>query len=503
MKADVLAVLESAAWPALLVDGSGRIVRANQQAATVFGQVVVGEGPMLAAIWAPANAVKADQFLAGLARTPVSATELKFLVKGGQTQSCAVLVTSGVAEGQKFVLLQVPPVPVAAPAPPSTASAAITNPLVETSLMQKQKLDCALQLARSVALDFNNALTIILGHTSLLLSRMAPDDPMRHSLIEMERSAERAAEIASDLAAFSRQEKEGKAHSAGNLNVIVRQTCELFHTRCGPEVAWKLELEPKLFATHVDEAKMQQALVRVIENATESLANGAGSISLISRNVEVAEQSPESSVRLMPGHYVCLEVRDTGCGIPEQTLGRIFEPFYTTKTGHRGLGLAWVYGIITNHGGTVAVSSEPAVGTSLRIYLPATRRLLPDGGARTTDLAGKETVLIVDDEELILTLGQTVLSAFGYRVLTATSGARALQILQEATSPVELVITDMVMPGMSGRELIEKIRPLSPGTRILSSSGYVRPPQSDDSLYLQKPFTSQQLLVKVRQALDA
>src|SRR5690606_10191579 len=128
-------------------------------------------------------------------------------------------------------------------APPSTASAAITNPLVETSLMQKQKLDCALQLARSVALDFNNALTIILGHTSLLLSRMASDDPMRHSLIEMERSAERAAEIASDLAAFSRQEKEGKAHSAGNLNVIVRQTCELFHTRCGPEVAWKLELE--------------------------------------------------------------------------------------------------------------------------------------------------------------------------------------------------------------------------------------------------------------------
>src|SRR5690606_37725546 len=126
------------------------------------------------------------------------------------------------------------------------------------------------------------------------------------------------------------------------------QTCELFHTRCGPEVAWKLELEPKLFATHVDEAKMQQALVRVIENATESLANGAGLISLISRNVEAAEQSPESSVRLMPGHYVCLEVRDTGCGIPEQTLGRIFEPFYTTKTGHRGLGLAWVYGIITN-----------------------------------------------------------------------------------------------------------------------------------------------------------
>lgn len=496
MKNEAFALLDPAAWPALLVDGGGRIVRANKQAAAVFGQVVVGEGPLLSAIWAPANAVRSDRFIADLARSPQANAEIKFLVKGGQVQNCATMVSSLMVEGQRLTLMQIPP-----SAGPATGDKAIANPLLETSLVQKQKLDCALQLARSVALDFNNALTIILGHASLLLARMEPDDPMRQSLLEMERSAERAAEISADLAAFSRQEKENKSHSAGNLNILVRQTCDLFQSRGGPDIQWTLELEPRLFATHVDEAKIQQSLVRVVENATESLNGGPGEIRLISRNVEVTDRAPEEGVQLAAGHYVCIEIQDTGCGMSSETLDRIFEPFFTTKRGHRGLGLAWVYGIVTNHGGSIGVSSTPGNGSSVRIYLPATKRTLADSGTDITDLSGRGTVLIVDDEELILTLGETVLSSFGYRVLTATSGIRALQILKEATEPVELVVTDMVMPAMSGRELIEKIRQISPQTRILCSSGYVRPTQAGDDLYLQKPFTSQQLLVKVRQAL--
>lgn len=498
MKSEAPTLLDLAAWPALLVDGGGRIARANQQAASVFGQVVVGEGPLLSAIWAPANTSKSDQFIADLSRSPQPSVPIKFLVKGGQVQSCQTLVSSVMIEGQRFTLFQIPPNP-----SQSSADRAISNPLLETSLVQKQKLDCALQLARSVALDFNNALTIILGHASHLLAGMKADDPMRQSLLEMERSAERAAEISADLAAFSRQEKEPKSHSAGNLNILVRQSCEMFQARTGTDVDWELQLEPKLFATHVDEAKIQQALVRIIENATESLPGGAGNISVASRNVEVTGQSPEPNVQLGTGHYVCIEVKDSGSGIPAEMLSRVFEPFFTTKRGHRGLGLAWVYGIITNHGGSIAVSSTPGEGSSFRVYLPATRRMLSDGGNKGQDLRGQETVLIVDDEELILTLGETVLSAFGYRVLTATSGMRAIQLLQESTEPVELVVTDMVMPAMSGRELIEKIRQISPQTRILCSSGYVRPAQSEDDLYLQKPFTSQQLLVKVRQALSA
>jgi CheY-like chemotaxis protein len=326
---------------------------------------------------------------------------------------------------------------------------------------------------------------------------------MRQSLLEMERSAERAAEIAADLAAFSRQEKEGKTHAAGNLNVIVRQACEMFQTRAGNSIQWQVELEPKLFATHVDEAKVQQALVRVVENAVEALTGTEGVVKLVSRNVEVPGANTESAVQLPPGHYVCIEVWDTGCGITTENRSRIFEPFFTTKRGHRGLGLAWVYGIITNHGGSIAVDSQPGGGTVIRIHLPASRRLLPDGGFRAAELKGTETVLIVDDEELILTLGETVLSTFGYRVLTASSGARALRIFEEATAPIDLMVTDLVMPGMSGRELSEQVRQVSPQTRILCSSGYVRPNQTDDSLYLQKPFTSQQLLVKIRQTLDA
>jgi CheY-like chemotaxis protein len=323
---------------------------------------------------------------------------------------------------------------------------------------------------------------------------------MRHSLLEMEQSAERAAEIASDLAAFSRQEKEAKSHSAGNLNTLVRQVAELFQNRTGTEVEWTLELEPKLFATHVDEAKVQQALVRIVENALESLDAG-GTLQLTSRNVEAGRETDEQTVRLDPGHYVCIEVGDTGCGMPADTQARIFEPFFTTKRGHRGLGLAWVYGIITNHGGSIGVTSSPGTGTRIQVFLPAAKRKLADGGTAKEALSGTETILIVDDEELILKLGETVLSTYGYRVLTATSGPRALQLLQEATQPIDLVVTDMVMPTMSGRELIEHIRRIAPQTRIMCSSGYVRPPQSDDAPYLQKPFTSQQLLVKVRQAL--
>jgi CheY-like chemotaxis protein len=166
--------------------------------------------------------------------------------------------------------------------------------------------------------------------------------------------------------------------------------------------------------------------------------------------------------------------------------------------------LAWVYGIVTNHGGGVAISSQPGVGTSVRVYLPAEKRLVRDDGVTSTDLNGTQTVLIVDDEDLLLTMGKTILSTYGYRVLTANGGQKALDILSQNSSSVDLVITDLVMPAMSGRELVEHIRKLSPAMRIICTSGYVWPAgQENDGAYLQKPFTSQELLLKVKQALQA
>jgi two-component system, cell cycle sensor histidine kinase and response regulator CckA len=373
----------------------------------------------------------------------------------------------------------------------------------ESPLAHKQKLDCALQLARSMALDFNNALTSILGHASWILSQIPTDHPLRGSLLEIEKSAARAAEIANDLGAFSRQDKEPRAQTAGNLNALLQRTVDVFRQNPdGAGIQWVLQFERKPFAARFDEARIQQAFIKILENSVEAL-KGCGQVSIQTRNVDVAESTQDRNVRLAPGAYVCAEISDNGCGIEPGVLPRIFEPFFTTKRGeHRGLGLAWVYGIVTNHGGGVAVSSQPGLGTSTRVYLPAEKRALNERPAAPQPVTGNETLLLVDDEELLLTLGQTVLSAFGYRVLTANSGRKALEILGRPDTSVDLVITDLIMPAMSGRELIEHIRKMAPNTRILCTSGYVwSGTQEHTSAYLQKPFTSQELVAKVQEVL--
>jgi CheY-like chemotaxis protein len=326
-------------------------------------------------------------------------------------------------------------------------------------------------------------------------------------LAEIEKSAEKAAEIANDLANFSRQEKETR-QTTGNLNELLQRTVEAFRTPENAQITWDLQLERKLFSFPFDEAKMQQAFAKIIENSVQAIAAG-GQILIASRNFETDELVQDGTVKLGPGTYVCAEIADNGSGISPEALPRIFEPFFTTKgKNHRGLGLAWVYGIITNHdgiitnhGGGVAISSEPGAGTSARVYLPAVKKVIKETSLASDDLCGIETILVVDDEDLLLNMTQTVLSSFGYRALVANSGQKALEVLSE--EPVDLVITDLVMPGMSGRELMERIRMVAPGTRIICSSGYVRPGSKEEDNYLQKPFTAQELLRRVKQVLTS
>jgi two-component system cell cycle sensor histidine kinase/response regulator CckA len=264
-----------------------------------------------------------------------------------------------------------------------------------------------------------------------------------------------------------------------------------------------MQLERRLFAAKFDEAKIQQAFMKILENAVESLKDN-GRIGVQTRNVELAEPTRDRHAKLAAGNYVCAEISDNGHGIEVDVMPRIFEPFFTTKkAGHRGLGLAWVYGIVTNHGGGVAVSSQPDVGTAVRIYLPAEKSIVRDGAEADGDLSGTQTILMVDDEELLLTMGETILSSYGYHLLTANSGQKALEILSRSERPVDLVITDLVMPVMSGRELVEQVQRLSPATHILCTSGYVRPgSKQEGAAYLQKPFTTQELLMKVKHALQ-
>jgi signal transduction histidine kinase len=497
MKADVAFALENAGWPALLVDGAGAIRRANTAATSLFGAALTGESPRLAAVWSPENSATADQFLTQWERTAVPTVLLKFQGKGGQAVSYLTSICAFTQESQKCFVLQLL-------REVASAGPEAKPPGADASLAHKQKLDCALQLARTVALDFNNALTSILGHTSLVLSKMEPNHPWRGSLIEVEKSAAKAAEIANDLGTFSRQEKETRTQASGNLNTLLQRSVGFFQQNAGPDrVDWTLQLDRKLFAAKFDEAKMQQAFMKILENSLQALRD-RGRITVQTRNIDLAEPTQDRNVHLAAGAYVCVEISDNGCGIEPDVLPRVFEPFFTTKRGaaHRGLGLAWVYGIVTNHGGGVAISSQPNAGTSVRVYLPAEKRLVRDSGLTSDDLSGTQTVLMVDDEDLLLTMGKTILSAYGYTVLTANGGQKALEILSQKDNAVDLIITDLVMPAMSGRELVEHIRQLSPAMRILCTSGYVWPAgQESDGSYLQKPFTSQELLFKVKQAL--
>jgi len=512
--------LDNAGWPAFLVDDSGIVRHANQAAVNTFGTVMEGEPSLSASVWSPKTDMTPEEFLAKSERSSAPMTLLEFRVKGGATTQFNTYVCSLFRDGQKFFLFQLfyastPRVIEPGPAFESEEEGQSKFKSGDTDLQtgafsfeasaaQKQKLDCALQLARTVALDFNNALTSVLGHTSLVLSKMEPSNPWRNSLMEVEKAAQKAAETAQDLAAFSRQEKDPHAQTPGNLNNILRRAVELFQKPGSANILWTLQLEKQLFTVNFDEAKMQQGFMKVLENAVEAVGK-EGRITLRTHNQSLNEPVKSPAVQLPAGHYVCVEFDDSGCGIPQEVLPRIFEPFFTTKPNppHRGLGLAWVYGIVTNHGGTVAVTSPPGQGTTVRIFLPAQKKIVRDEGTKIEDLRGSQTILIVDDEETLLTLGQTVLSAFGYKVLTANSGMRALELFRQAPSNIELVITDLVMPGMSGRELSDHIRRLAPAVPILSTSGYVRHSSNDeeDEYYLRKPYTTQDLLRKVKQVL--
>lgn len=488
MKSEVFA-LENAGWPALLVDGGGVILRANQAAIKMFGSVLEGEAPLLGAVLMTEPGVSTGQFIAHWERSPVAVQKLRFKIKGGTINSYSTSICSFNRDGQRYFVFQL--------------ASDLEGGQTEFVSAHKQKLDMALQLARTMSLDFNNVLTSILGHTSLLLSQTQMNHPWRNSLIEVEKAASRAAEIANDLGAFSRQEKEPKAQTAGSLNVVAQRSVEALQQARPEKIEWSLQLGRSLYTAKFDEAKMQQAFTKILENALEAVGSN-GRITVQTRNVELAEAAQDRELRLAPGTYVCAEISDNGVGIPAENLQRIFEPFFTTKQNgkHRGLGLALVYGIVTNHRGGVAVSSQPDAGTSVRVYLPAEKKIARERLTSPTDLKGTQCVLIVDDEDSMLTMGQAVLSTFGYRVLTANTGQKALEILSRANTKVDLVITDLAMPSMSGRELIEHIHRLAPTTRILRMSGFVRSHNpEEDTTYLQKPFSTQDLLIKVKQAL--
>ena len=510
--------LESATWPVLLVSSVGEITYANAFARAIFGGADGNPSKRLVGLWTFENGCSAEQLLRQLDTGTTSTFPLKLQTSKEGLVGFLVHIAPWTHEGRKEFIFQVHPRPAgrsgAASAPPAetptptsampaAAPADQPRPAPDANaLTLQQKLLCALQLTRTVAMDFNNALTSIMGHATHMLAQMPVDHPWRGSVQQIEKAAERATQVAFDLSSISREEKEAQRDTSGNLNKLIRKLVDQHKSRAAAAVAWRVNLENRLFSAPLNETKFTQAVEKILDNALEAVGP-EGTVSISTQNRDLAQPLDDGRITLPPGTYVCLEINDTGPGIPPDVLPQVVDPFFTTKRGHRGLGLAWAYGIVTNHGGSLALTSPSGQGTTVRIYLPAHRKTLEEGALADEDLRGDQTVLIVDDEELLLTMSEMVLTSFGYRVLTAANGRAALDIIERSDSHVDLVVTDLVMPHMDGHQLIQHLQNVAPGLRVICTSGNFRPSNRELGVtYMQKPFTSQDLLRVVKEAFQ-
>ena len=372
----------------------------------------------------------------------------------------------------------------------------------ESEMRQLQKIEAIGRLAGGVAHDFNNVLTVVIGRCQLLLSRHQPGDPAYEDLDQIESTAQRAAALTRQLLAFSRNQTAERQPL--DLNATVTSVSDMLARLIGENIELVVALDPKLDLLMADPGQIEQVIVNFAVNARDAMPNG-GRLTIATRNVMLNAAFAAAHPAVTAGPHVVLEVSDTGIGMDEATQQRVFEPFFTTKEAGKGcgLGLSTVYGIVKQHDGYATVESEPGHGATFRVYLPrlAAPVVTPRADCGRAQLpGGAETILLVEDEEAVRTLVREILSRLGYRVLVASDGIEALAVSRDLAEPIHLLLTDVIMPGMDGRELAERMMVARPDTRILFMSGYAEPPIPDDVL-LEKPVTPDALARKVADIL--
>jgi PAS domain S-box-containing protein len=382
---------------------------------------------------------------------------------------------------------------------------------LESQLRQSQKMEAVGQLAGGVAHDFNNLLTAIMGFTSLLLKAVPPEDPKHDDLLEIDRAAARATELTQQLLAFSRRQM--LQPTLLDLNAVLSDTMRMLGRLLGQHIELAILPETDLGVVRADRGQIEQVIINLAVNARDAMERG-GKLTLETRNVTLDRAYAGQHPGATEGEFVMLAVTDTGSGMSPATQARIFEPFFTTKERGKGtgLGLSTVYGIIKQSGGTIYVYSEPERGTTFKIYLP---RVVAHGPtelsvpARPADVRGNETVLVVEDEDGVRALTSRVLQTYGYTVLEAENGGEALLIAEQHPAPIHLLLTDVVLPRMSGRKLAERLVRTQSDLRVLYMSGY-----TDGSIFnhgaldpgtafIPKPFTPEALAQKLREVLDS
>jgi PAS domain S-box-containing protein len=379
---------------------------------------------------------------------------------------------------------------------------------LEEQVRQAQKMESIGRLAGGVAHDFNNMLSVILGNADLALEGLDPSHPAHDKIREILKAGERSAALTRQLLAFAR--KQTIAPRVLDLNDTIAGMMKMLRRLIGEGVQMVWKPAAALWPVSMDPGQIDQILVNLLVNARDAV-DGAGEVTLQTGNRTVGAGDPSHRAGVPPGPYVLLAVSDNGAGMEESTLSKIFEPFFTTKDSSEGtgLGLATVYGIVKQNEGHIEVSSEPGRGTTFRIYLPRVADAQPDsrdapGVAKPP--TGTETVLLVEDEAPLLKLSTRVLERLGYRVLSASDPAEAIRLAREHTGPIHLLLTDVVMPGMSGWDLWRRLADL-PGLKCVFISGYTdnviaRRGVLDPGVhFLQKPFDAHTLAVKLREAL--
>jgi signal transduction histidine kinase/ActR/RegA family two-component response regulator len=383
---------------------------------------------------------------------------------------------------------------------------------LEAKLLQSQKMDAIGRLAGGIAHDFNNLLTIITSYSELALDSIVPGSPTQLRIREILSAARRAADLTRQLLAFSR--KQPQALRVAELNPVISDIAKILHRLIGEDIDLIYSLGEGLGKVRLDPIQIEQVLMNLAANSRDAMPQG-GKLTIETANVTLDEQFADRKQAVIPtGRYALITVTDTGTGIAAENLPHIFEPFYTTKTSGQGtgLGLATVYGIVKQNHGFVWAYSEAGMGTIFKIYLPCVEEhavavSVADSAAEAVP-RGTETILLVEDEEPLRRAAAEYLRLRGYNVLEARNGLDALTVSKSHAAIVHMVVTDVVMPQMSGGQLAKELETLRPDTRLLFVSGYAGQTVLDHKVvdvennFLQKPFTLKQLAGKIRVALD-
>ncbi|HVY92039.1 MAG TPA: PAS domain S-box protein, partial [Bryobacteraceae bacterium] len=378
---------------------------------------------------------------------------------------------------------------------------------LEQQVLQSQKLDSIGQLAGGVAHDFNNLLTIISGYSELILGRCDPNDPVVEPVEQISRAAARAAALTRQLLSFaSRQAAEQKDV---HLNDVVTNIEKMLRRLIGEDVQLSLSLEPEIGIFRADPGQIEQIIVNLVINARDAMPGG-GKLLIETANIYIDEESGHGRLALDPGHYIMLAVSDTGVGMSAEVKSRIFEPFFTTKERGKGtgLGLSTVYGIVQQSKASITVHSEPGQGATFRVLFP-TAQAVKAGAPETAaspPSSGTETILLTEDEAGVRGYVRHILERNGYRVAEASNGLEAMDVIHSFPGPIDLLLTDVVMPECGGVELAEHFAGVYPGVPVLYMSGYNDRlwMEGDHSVnFIQKPFASPALLTQIRELLDA